>query len=126
MNLLKKNGDRKLIDKGFPFKQVNLLSIYKELKQMSNDYLYESSIDFSKYEVLSSIYKIKEKLTYKSFTVKIANFKIEHYTNEEKMNINAEIEKLKTLNHPSIQRFIDYSFVGFENQLRPVVFTQLF
>ena len=32
------------------------------------------------------------------------------------MNITAEIEKLKTLNHPSIQRFIDYSFVGFENQ----------
>ena len=69
---------------------------------------------------VSSICKVKDRMSGKIYSAKIANV-IQNYSEEEMKNISKEVEKLKEMKHPSIQQIVGFSIVDFKNQLKSVV-----
>lgn len=81
--------------------------------------------DFELEEIIDEIdsfdvYEIKDKRTRSKFSANVSKY-IEKISKEELNKISKEVKNLSKLNHPTIQRFIGFSFVDFYCQKKPVI-----
>ena len=129
IKFIEKGGSKTCITQDFPFHMIDLQSVEKEFKE--NQLFLLGRVGFhnlNKYEkqdkirncAVSSVYKVKDRMSGKFYSAKIANV-IQNYSEEEMKDISREVEQLKEMKHPSIQRIVGFSIFDFDGQLKPVV-----
>ena len=124
--------NKKFDMKRIPFNSIELSLLHKEF---GRNFLIlldgKGFIDVHKYEkaeemqrgILSSVFKIREKKSGIFYTAKV---RIDNYSKEEISELSKEVEVLKGLKHPSIQKFLGYSFCDFKEEMKPVVISEFY
>ncbi|KAK8840219.1 hypothetical protein M9Y10_031164 [Tritrichomonas musculus] len=129
IKFIEKGGSKACITHDFPFHMIDLQSVEKEFKESQHFLLGKVGfLNLKKYEkqdkiknyAVSSVYKVKDRMSGKIYSAKIANV-IQNYSEEEMKDISKEVEQLKEMKHPSIQRIVGFSIFDFNDQLKPVV-----
>lgn len=70
------------------------------------------------------IYRIRDKQTNQKFQAEILRHKIKNSKTSELFSFSREGKLLSKLNHPSIQKFFEYSSVDFEQKAKPLIITE--